>query len=180
MRGGYRVIAAALCAVLVGGVAACGEDEGKKNVVEGEPVELGALKFNVQLTRFLNPQDREDSEYLVGLPPIPQGKDYLAIFVEVSNESDDPVALPEAKDLKVVDTTGATYNPVASDSVFALPLGGTLGDGDNLPAPDTAAASGPTQGSIVLFLVDQGISENRPLELEIEADGEKGTVELDI
>ena len=29
--------------------------------------------------------------------------------------------------------------------------------------PDTAAANGPTQGALVLWLVDQGITENRPL-----------------
>ena len=38
-------------------------------VVEGEPLELGELDYNVQITRFLNPDDAEDAEYLVGQPP---------------------------------------------------------------------------------------------------------------
>ena len=49
-----------------------------------------------------------------------------------------------------------------------------------MPAPGTAAANGPTQGAIVLFLVDQAVSENRPLKLEIELQGETGEITLDI
>ncbi|MGZ5315842.1 MAG: hypothetical protein ACXW0S_08395, partial [Solirubrobacterales bacterium] len=56
-------VAGALAAVLALGVAACGSDEETKDidgeeatiVVEGEPLELGDLMFNVAITRFLNP-----------------------------------------------------------------------------------------------------------------------------
>ena len=61
-----------------------------------------------------------------------------------------------------------------------MPLGESLEDGGEIPEPDTASQSGPIQASIVIFLVDQGVCENRPLELEIEHDGETGNVELDI
>jgi len=179
MRGGYRAIAAALCAALILAPAACGEEE-STHVVEGEPIELGHLEINVQLTRFLNPTDAEDSEYLEGQQAAPAGEDYLAVFTRVENTGDETVRLPAATDFDVVDTSGAKFEALPSNSVFALPLSEELGGGKEVPGPDTAAASGPIQGSFVLFLLDTSAAENRPLELEITADGEKGTVELDI
>jgi hypothetical protein len=180
-RGRKRALAtAAAILVLCVGAAGCGEEE-ETEVVEGEPVVLGDLHFNVQLTRFLNPSDREDGEYLEGqeVPP-PPGQAYLAVFMEVENEGDEAAELPTRSEMDVVDTTHAVYKPLASDSVFALPLGRTVPAGAEIPLPDTAAASGPIQGSMVLFLVDLSVSENRPLELEIKGDGEEGRVELDI
>lgn len=179
MRGGHRAIAAALCVALVGGVAACGEEK-ETHVVEGEPIELGHLRINVQITRFLNPSLPDDGEYLEGRPAPPTGKDYLGVFMEIENEGDDPAGLPTAGQIEVIDTTGAVYRPVEVESPFALPLGEEIPGNSEIPATDTAASSGPIQGSFVLFLVEENVSENRPLELEIEAGGAKGTVELDI
>ena len=179
-RGRHRGLAIALAvASLTLGLAACGEEE-ESVVVEGEPIELGDLRFNVQITRFLNPADVEDSEYLEGLPEPSVGQDYLAVFMEVENEGDDPVALPTAEQMEVKDNTGATFTPVETESLFALPLGETVEGGGEVPAEDTAAASGPVQGAFVLFLVDQAAQQNRPLELELEADGEHGSIELDL
>lgn len=173
-------LAALLAVAALGvGAAGCGEEH-ESEVVEGEPIELGDLHLNVQLTRFLNPSDREDSEYLEGQPPPPPGEAYLGVFIEAENEGDEDVTLPTAEQMKVVDTTGTEYDPVESDSVFAFDFGATVPPGEEIPLPDTAAASGPIQGQVVLFLVDQGVSENRPLELELSADGESGVVELDI
>jgi len=179
MRGGYRAIAAALCVALIGGVAACGEEE-ESHVVEGEPIELGDLRINVQITRFLNPALPDDGEYLEGEPAPPTGKDYLGVFMEIENEGDEPVRLPTVEEIEVIDTTGAVFRPIESESPFALPLGEEIPGNSEIPATDTAASSGPIQGSFLLFLLDESAAENRPLELEIEADGEKGTVELDI
>jgi hypothetical protein len=50
-----------------------------------------------------------------------------------------------------------------------------------VPTIDSAAASGPIKGSMLLYLVDEQATENRPLELEIPGpDGETGTVALDL
>jgi hypothetical protein len=178
-RTGALAIALSLAVVLVG-AAGCGEEE-KKNVVEGEPLELSDLKLNVQITRFLNPSDREDGDYLAGqqVPP-PAGQEYLGVFIEIDNEGSEDARLPTAADLRVVDTTGQAYEALDSDSPFALDLGGNIDAHSEVPAPDTPAASGPTQGSIVLFLVPANVGENRPLELEISYQGEDGTIELDI
>jgi hypothetical protein len=178
-RIGALAIALSLAVVLVGATG-CGEEE-KTHVVEGEPLELTDLRLNVQITRFLNPSDPEDGNYLAGqqVPP-PAGKEYLGVFIEIDNEGSEDARLPTAADLSVVDTTGQAYEALESDSPFALDLGGNIDAHSEVPAPDTPAASGPTQGSIVLFLVPANVGENRPLELEISYRGEDGTIELDI
>lgn len=179
-RGATRLIAVAVALASAALLAAgCGEEE-TSEVVEGEPLELGSLDVNVQLTRFLNAADPEDSEYLEGLPKAPAGEDYLAVFMDIENRGDDPITLPTAEQMEIEDTTGATYPPAESDTVFALDLGAELADGESLPADDTAAAEGPTQGSIVLFLLPDAAEENRPLELKIEADGNEGKIALDL
>jgi hypothetical protein len=156
----------------------CGEDENELNVKEGEPLELGDLRYNVQITRFLNPDDAEDAAYLQGEPDPAPGKAYLAVFMTVENAGDDVLDVPG--DFRVVDTRDNTYKPVPSDSAYALDPGTPVGSGEDLPAPDTPAASGPIKGAMVLFLVDQGVTENRPLELEIPSSSGDGHVELDI
>jgi hypothetical protein len=172
-------LAVALVLALVGTVG-CGDELGKE-AEEGVPIKLGDLEFNIQLTRFLNPTDPEDSEYLAGqkLPP-PAGESYLAVFMTIENTGDGAVTLPTPAQMSVVDTTGAAFEASPSDTDFAAPLGSSVPGGGEVPAPGTAGANGPTQGSIVLFLVDRNVPENRPLDLEIEHEGETGTVELDI
>jgi hypothetical protein len=179
-RGRTGALAIALSLAVVVGAAGCGEEE-KSDVVEGEPLELSDLKLNVQITRFLNPSDPEDGDYLTGqqVPP-PAGQEYLGVFIEIDNEGSEDARLPTAADLSVVDTTGQAYEALDSESPFALDLGGNIDAHSEVPAPDTPAASGPTQGSIVLFLVPANVGENRPLELEISYQGEDGTIELDI
>ena len=86
-----RRLAAATIALVLAlslALAACGEEE-THEVFEGEPLELGELGYNVQLTRFLNPDDVEDAEYLVGQPPPETGKDYLGVFMVVENHDKD-------------------------------------------------------------------------------------------
>jgi hypothetical protein len=172
-------LAVAIALALVGAVG-CGDELGKE-AEEGVPIKLGDLEFNVQLTRFLNPADPEDAEYLAGqkLPP-PAGKSYLAVFMRIDNRGDSPVTLPSPAQLSIVDTTGAAFQALPSSTDYAVPLGSPVSGGGEVPAPGTAGASGPAQGSIVLFLVDQSVPENRPLDLEVEYQGETGTVELDI
>lgn len=174
-------ILAALIVLALVGVGGCGGESETHEAEEGVPVELGELEVNVQLTRFLNPADAEDSEYLAGQTvPAPPSKAYLAVFMTIENLSDSDERLPGPSEIKVVDTTGAAYEAIPSDTDFAVPLGSVVpGDGE-VPEPGSAGASGPTQGAIVLFLVDQLVPENRPLELEIERESETATVTLDI
>jgi hypothetical protein len=166
--------------IAVVGIAGCGEDLSKE-ADEGVPIKLGELEFIVQETRFLNPTQPDDSEYLAGqqLPP-PPGKSYLGVFLTMHNEGDQPVRLPTESEMSVVDTTGVAYEALPSHTDFSAPLGTQLAPGGDVPAPDTAAETGPVQAALVLFLVDQAVSENRPLKLEIEFEGETGEITLDI
>lgn len=160
-------------------LAGCGDDENKNEAVEGEPLELGELLYNVQITRFLNPSNRDDAAYLEGLEEAPPGQEYLAVFMRINNEGSETERVPLT--FTVMDSRGTEYEPLELDNPFALEFGAAIEPDGTVPVPDTPAASGPIKGSMVLFLVDQSASENRPLVLEIPGpDGETGHIELDI
>ncbi|HYP55563.1 MAG TPA: hypothetical protein VEQ41_04585, partial [Solirubrobacterales bacterium] len=71
--------AAAFLLVLSLAAVGCGYESESKHVEEGEPVTLGELKYNVIFSRFLNPDDNEDSAYLEGLPKPPPGSAYFGV-----------------------------------------------------------------------------------------------------
>jgi hypothetical protein len=182
MRPGHKAglaLAFVLGLALVGATG-CGNTLGKE-ADEGVPIMLGDLKITVQETRFLNPSQADDKEYLAGQQlPTPAGKSYLGVFLTIHNDGDAGVRLPGNPDVSVVDTTGAAYQSIPSHTDFAAPLGTVLAGGGDVPVPGSAGANGPTQGAIVLFLLDSGVSENRPLKLEINFQGETGEITLDI
>lgn len=160
-------------------VAGCGAEEEELDVIEGEPIESDDVSYNVVISRFLNPDDTEDEAYLVEQPPPPPDEQYFGVFMQVANEGEEGVALPS--EMTVSDTVGTEYEPLETVSPYALPLGSTLAPGEELPIPNSIAADGPTQGSLILFLVEEASTENRPLELEIPLpSGKVGVVELDI
>lgn len=182
MRRGHKGALALvlLLALVVLGVAGCGNDLSKE-ADEGIPIQLGDLEFTVQETRFLNPDQSDDKEYLAGQQlPTPPGKLYLGVFLTIHNSGGNAVHVPTNADMSVVDTTGAAYQSIPSHTDFAAPLGSLLAPGADIPAPGTAAANGPTQGALVLFLVNQDLNENRPPKLEIDSQGETGEITLDI
>ena len=171
--------AAVLGAVSLALLAGCGADEESLSVKEGEPVTVDDVEYNVVISRFLNPEDTEDGEYLAGQPPLQGDELYLGVFMQVKNEGEMDASLP--RDFKVVDTQGKEYTPLPTKSAYSLPLGGTVAQGAEYPIPDSTAAVGPIEGSMVLFRVTQSSTEDRPLELEIPSNsGEPGQVELDI
>jgi hypothetical protein len=182
MRASRPVVVALLAAALALGLlnAGCGSsDDDSTHVKEGEPLTLGPLKYNVLISRILNINDQEDSAYLVGQPPPPPNAFYFGVFMQVENPTD--TAQPIAGDYEITDTLHHRYKPVPSHGLFALDLGGTAPANGQLPEPETMAANGPIQGSMVLFLVNDSASENRPLVLQITSpSGESGEIELDL
>jgi hypothetical protein len=174
-----RALLATAFAALVLPLAGCGAEEEELDVAEGEPIHFEDVTYNVVISRFLNPDDPEDAEYLAEQPEPPPGEFYFGVFMRVENESDETVSLPDT--FTVVDTLGNEYEPLEDDNPYALPLGAELPAGDEYPVPGSSPAEGPIEGSLVLFLVEEASTENRPLELEVPlASGETGTVELDI
>jgi hypothetical protein len=165
--------------VLAGGLSACGDNGSDESLVtEGEPIEITGLEYNVQITRFLNPHDTEDSEYLVGMPPPPAGKEYLGVFMVISNMTDD--VRPSATNFVVNDTLNNQYDYLKSESPYALDIGTEVPANGQIPNVDSTAGTGPNQGSLLIFLVDDSVSDNRPLELDIQTFGGDGKVTLDI
>jgi hypothetical protein len=174
-------ILALLLTALVAAVAlaACGGPEpGGTEANEGEPIVLGDVSYNVGITRFLNPDDEEDSEYLAGLPPAESGTYYLGVFIVLANESDEPSM--SADRYTVIDTLDTEYEPVSSESPYALDVGAEVPGDGQLPVIDTAAQTAPNQSALLIFKVDDDVGENRPLELEVESADGKGEITLDI
>ena len=175
-----RAALAATCLLALIAIAAagCGPDAVESEGKEGEPVGVADLQYNVQITRFLNPDDNEDAEYLVGQPPAPAGKAYLGVFLVIDNQTDE--LHPSADSYTVSDTLKNEYEPVESDSPYALEIGADVPADEQLPLPDTTPYAGFNKGSLLIFEVDESVSENRPLRMEIESSGESGEITLDI
>ena len=104
---------------------------------------------------------------------------YLGVFLLITNDSDDE-EFAIADEFAVTDASGRIYEPLESESPYALEPGATIAADGAIPVADTTAAAGPIQGAMLLFLVDDDVSEERPLELEIDAPEGTGIVELDI
>lgn len=177
-RAPISLLAVLALAALAIGISACGGSEEHTEVVEGEPVTLGELSYNVTFSRFLNPNDNEDSAYLVGQPAPPPGSTYFGLFVEVQNESKETQRL--AREFRVHDADGEVFEAIPSESLYALPWGGEVEPEEQIPVLDSTAQQGPIEGSLLLFLLPASASENRPLTLEIPGPGGPGEVTLDL
>lgn len=160
------------------GLAACGTSEDKQNLEEGVPVELGELQYNVIFSRFLNPDDVEDKEYLLGQPPPQPDQLYLGVFVQILNKShESAVTIPSG--WVVTDTEHNNYTPLTSESPYALHFAAPIEPEDQVPALGSTAQGGPIEGSMVLFSIPDTATDNRPLELTIPGEGGPAIVNLD-
>jgi hypothetical protein len=158
--------------------SACGYESHEKEVVEGEPVELGELSYNAIFSRYLNPNDNEDSAYLIGQSPAPKGSSYFGVFFEVQNESEEPQTL--AKSMTIEDADHNEFEALPSESLYAMPLGGEVEEQEQVPVLDSTPEQGPIEGSVVLFLLPETANEARPLTLSIPGPDGPGEVTLDL
>jgi hypothetical protein len=182
----FRIAACALPLAL--GLAACGHKESHPTVADGEGfyVDAGPLTYQVQLSRELNPYNVEDKEYLAGVPttyPAPKpDEEWFAIFLWAKNTTHSSQTTTDTFDL--VDTQGNTYYPVAlnaSVNPFAW-TSQTLKPLETEPLAGSAASFSPTQGQELLFKINTSAYSNRPLTLEIHAQGQAkpSTVSIDL
>lgn len=185
-RGLGRIALLTVAAAAALGLAACGgsggeEHGGEEIVVEGEPFEVGPLRYNVLFTRPLNKYDVEDREYLVGQPDAGPDQIYLGVFVQINNTDEEkPHRIPETFEL--IDTSGQRFENLETRSIYRLKTGKLLGPGDDEPAIDSTPQVGPIQAAMLLYKVDDETLELRPVELEIpgEEEGEVVRAELDL
>ena len=168
-------------------IAGCGNKESviTEAETEGVYVDVGGLTYQVQLSRFLTPGDVEDKQYLEGLPTgtspqLPGDEIWFGVWMRVKNYAGGPLTPTES--FTIVDTEGNEFRPVplaASNPFIYEPI--VLQQSQVLPTPDSAAASGPIQGSLILFRLKTDALQNRPLKLEIEQDGANtGEIDLDL
>jgi len=69
---------------------------------------------------------------------------------------------------------------LSSSTISASTTSSSLGGGV-LPPPGSAAASGPIQGSLILFRLKTESLQNRPLELHIgRGEGQEAVIDLDL
>ena len=186
-----RLLRIVLATALLGVVAAgCGESTSPKTTAETEGLylDINGLKYQIEMSRYINPNDVEDAEYLVGLPEGTEapGKDeiYFGVWVRVENVSETET-LPAASEWAIHDTQDNVYRPIALDTdinPFAFETGVDVPPGAILPLSSSAAGQGPIQGSLLLFKVTNESLQNRPLELRFSnGDGTTvGTYDLDV
>ncbi|MGA7704645.1 MAG: hypothetical protein WB998_07085 [Solirubrobacteraceae bacterium] len=131
---------------------------------------VGPLIYEVQLSRELNPYDTEDAAYLKGLTPAQRvlrpGEEWFGVFMQVYNQTSAPH--PVSTNLTISDTQENVYTPIVPGytNEFAY-RGGLLGAKSRLPALNTVASNGPTQGALLLYKIKIVSLDNRPLELKI-------------
>jgi hypothetical protein len=183
-----RLITLLALLTLTGGLAACGnkQDVVTKGETEGTYLDVGPLKYQVQISRALNPRDVEDRTYLVGLPKderaLPPDNVWFAIFVRVENESKQSHF--SAEDFSIETTQNETFEPVPLGSVntFAYKPA-NMPSKTTLPVAGSVPAEVGINGNLLLFKIPRTSLENRPLEFKIKSPGvpqAEGTVALDV
>jgi hypothetical protein len=175
LRKSLFVILALLAALTLG---ACGDSHTRvtTGTYAGEAgknapyLYVGPLIYEVQLSRALNPYNSEEADYLQGLTPaerrLAPGEEWFAVFLQVYNNTSH--ALPAATNLTVTDTQNNSYTPIVPNSTneFAY-RGGLVPAKSQLPEPDSVAASGSTQGAMLLYKIQIVSLDNRPWQFKI-------------
>ena len=184
MRAMRRLIvisATLLCALSAAG---CANKQDKVTVAETEGIYLDVdeLKYQVQISRYMNPSDVEDRAYLAGLPEStaePTGEEtWFGVFIRVQNPTDETLA--PASDFEIIDTQETVYRPVPLDNPFAYKPD-PIGPHSLIPRPDSVASTTTVQGSLLLFKVTTASLQNRPLEFRFRGtEGTQGVVDLDV
>jgi hypothetical protein len=173
-------------AILVAVFAGCGTS-GTALVADTEGIylDVDGLKYQIEMSRYVNPADVEDSEYLIGVAAdsvTPAADETLfGVWVRVQNESDEP--LPAADTWEIHDTQEQIYRPVPIDTDINPFAYEAIDVAPNtvLPLPSSAAGQGPIQGLLLLFKLKTDSLQNRPLELKFSrGGGEIGTYDLDV
>jgi hypothetical protein len=162
------------------GLAACGDEEPgvDEPAREGLALELDGIDYNVFITRQLNPRVAPDGAYVSEDPPA--GETLYGVFIQVCNNSEEPHET--VSDFVVKDNQDNEFEPeeLPEDNAFAYSAR-TLDPAECIPEAGSVAQLGPSAGSMLLFQLPLETTENRPLELELEAEnGEMLTFELDI
>jgi hypothetical protein len=174
-----------------GGLSACGnhhDEDARLQRIEGEGfyLSLGELKYQVQISRQLNPHDVQDRALLLGVPAADQqlaaDEVWFGVFMQVENESEEP--LRPSRDIEIIDTQEEVFKPLGLEdsNQFAYRSTEVIAPGERVPLPDTPAFDTAIQGSMLLFKLKRTALDNRPLELKLESstNDQTGIIDLDV
>jgi hypothetical protein len=187
-----RRLCAVLAALLVaGGSSACGKHQSEGPVrtaeTEGISLDVGDLKYQVQVSRQLNPRDVQDRAYLTGIPAAEQDlkadEVWFGIFLRVQNETGE--ALRPSDDIRITDTQEEVFKPLelGSQNLYAYRSDDAIPARETLPLLDSPGYDTPTRGALLLFKLTLTGLNNRPLEMKIEGrkvPQQTGIVDLDV
>ena len=179
------VISAALfCAFLAAG---CGNKQETVTLgdTEGIYLDVDDLKYQIQISRYMNANDVEDRSYLAGLPQStaqPTGDEtWFGVFLRVQNTSNKPLA--PATDFEITDTQKNVYRPIPIDTdinPFAYKPD-PIAPKSLIPEPDSVASETTIQGWMLLFKIKTESLQNRPLEFRFKGgSGTTGVIDLDV
>jgi hypothetical protein len=161
-------LALALAATAFGGCGKADEVQGLDEPArEGLAIPLGGIEYNVFITRELNLRITPDKAYYKG-PAAPRGQTLYGVFLQACNNGKHPQRT--AGRFIIKDNQGNEFSPTPqpADNAFAYNAR-TLAPKECIPQAGSVAQLGPTAGAMLLFELPLSITENRPLELEIEA-----------
>jgi len=171
----HRRFAAVALVVVSLGASGCGNKANQGDQVgvaasEALYVNLSGLKYQVQVSRQINPRDAEDADYFQNISPaqsvLPPRSVWFGVFLRVENEFDR--AIPSARQFTVQDTRGNEFEPVKTKNVFAY-RPETIPPKGYIPDPMRLQAYAGSQGSLLLFQIPLSSLDNRPLELAIKS-----------
>ena len=189
-----RSLVLLLAAVLALGLSACGQEavdpggyqteNAQVAETEGIYLELGEMKYQVQISRQLNPLLIDDRDYFEGISEadldLADDEVWFGVWMRVENESEEPQEAAER--FTIVDTQENEYVPVqiGEENKFAYAAREVEG-GKLLPDPNGPAGERQPNGALLLYKLKRFSLDNRPLELIIEGpDGERAVVNLDV
>lgn len=170
---GKRIVTLLGAAVSAVAISACGSGEHARHSDNLGPgyVQLGALNYQIQISRQLNPWDQnEDRWYLTGLRSsqrtLPSTDEWFGVSLQVFNWSNH--AATPTSDMYITDALGNKFTPLTNPSAnpysytpVSIPAGGQL------PSTSAAGFAGWTQGEMLIFKVPYADLVNRPFVLHI-------------
>jgi hypothetical protein len=187
--------AAALLAVLALALVLSGCGVSQRKVLTGvteqilsdgqEPYfNVGGITYQIQESRQLNPFS-DDVEYFGGIKTaqsIPGSEFWYGVFLWAKNQNKQNVKT--ASKFVLTDSEGDSFAPTKLNpnlNPFAW-TSTSLAQNAIEPDPDSIAASGDTNGELILFKLPEDAYQNRPLTLHIYAPGaaKAAAVSLDL
>ena len=185
-----RLLMMLLCvACLSAGAAACGNADEEPGVDhparEGLALELDGVDYNVFITRQLNTRIPPDDAYVDEGTEPEEGETLYGVFLQACNpatEDGEPATTQPVDAFKIVDNQGNEFEPeeLPEDNKFAYHPEELLPQ-ECIPESGSVAQLGPSAGSMLLFRLPLENTEYRPLELELEGDGDEHLAfELDL